>query len=75
MFEDDLSSPAVEVVPVRITKSAVRVKAKPAKRMTFDVYARRRALKKTHISGMRAFTKNPNIPRTLAEWDEFFKSY
>lgn len=59
----------------RTTKSAVRVNAKAAKRVTFDVYARRKLIKKTHIPGMRAFTKNPNVPRTLEEWDKFFESY
>lgn len=55
--------------------SAVRAKAKKQKTMDFDRYARRKGIKAHHVAGMKAFAKNPNMPRTLAEWDDFFSSY
>jgi hypothetical protein len=56
-------------------KSAVRVKATKEKRMDFDHYARRKGVKTTHVPGMRAFAKNPRIPRTYEEWDAYFAKY
>ncbi len=63
----------VVVVPTK--KSAVRSRVKPAKRMNFNRYARSKGIKATHIPGMKARAGNPNIPRTLEEWDTYFLDY
>lgn len=61
---------------VETKKSTVgRKKSSRKKRMNFDSYARRKGFKPTHIPGRKAYCKNPNIPRTLEEWDAFFKAY
>lgn len=64
-----------EPVPARKKSSTKRTKAKPAKRMNFDRYARSKGFRTTHIPGMKAFAKNPNMLRTLEAWDAFFKDY
>ncbi len=68
--------PASVPVPAKRTKkSVVRANVKPAKRMNFDRYARSKGFRTTHIPGMKAFAKNPNMLRTLEAWDAFFKDY
>ncbi len=64
-------------VPVARTKKSAtkRTKVKPTKRMNFSRYARSKGFRTTHIPGMRAFAGNPNMLRTMEEWDAFFKDY
>lgn len=59
----------------RTKKSVVRSKVKPAKRMNFARYARTQGFKTTHIPGLKARAGNPNIPRTLEEWNKLFQDY
>ncbi len=59
----------------KLEKPAVRTKTKRVKRMNFDVYARRKGIKATRVAGMKAFTGNPRIPRTMEDWDLFFEKY
>ena len=75
MDPQDPQKPEVAAAPKRTKKSTVRSKAKKPRRMNFDRYARAKGFRATHIPGMRAFTKNPNIPRTLEAWDKFFEGY
>lgn len=64
--------PSAPVAP----KTSIRhAKVKPAKRMNFARYARTKGVKATHVAGMKARAGNPNIPRTLEEWDAFFEGY
>jgi len=48
---------------------------KPARRYSFEQWASRRGVKAHHRGGLRAFTKNPDKPRTLEDWDACFKGY
>lgn len=45
------------------------------KKISFDVWATRRDVKLHHRRGMKAFVSNPNLPRTLEEWDSLFIDY
>jgi len=69
--------------PTVVTKSvskATKVKSittgtKPALRFPFDRYAVCKAIRATHIPGMKAFVSNPQVPRTMEEWDAIFATY
>lgn len=70
--DDVLGSEAPEQgVEVSVQVSAVA----PARRVSFDQWAAKRAIKESHRRGMRAFIKTPDRVRTIAEWDEAFKAY
>lgn len=62
----------VEVAPA--PKKAAAPKKK-AKRYSFEKWAARNGVKPHHKAGLKAFVKNINKLRTLAEWDECFKGY
>lgn len=69
--------PKPEVAEAAPQKKSVigRNRPKRAKRMNFSSYARRKGVKLTHVAGMRAYCKNPRIPRTVEEWDALFEKY
>lgn len=74
----DISAPVVEEPPVEESKPAPVKKSppvKPAKRMNFIRYARAKGIKPTHLAGMKARVSNPKRPRTIEEWDLFFRDY
>jgi len=50
-------------------------KVKPAKRFTFDQYARKKGFREQHVPGLRAFVKNPRMRKTVEEWDDLLKDY
>jgi len=67
---------AKKAAPKAAKKEVVKAApAKPARRYSFEQWASRRGVKAHHRGGLRAFTKNPDKPRTLEDWDACFKGY
>ena len=69
----------VEAAPAVVAEAPVQVAvaapASPARRVSFEQWAAKRSIKDNHKRGMRAFVKNPDRLRTIADWDEAFKAY
>lgn len=64
MMED---APEVQEAPARI--------APVERRISFDQWAARENIPMHNRRGRRAFVKNPDTPRTLAEWNALFKTF
>lgn len=52
-----------------------RPKARPARKFSFDQWAKRKGVKPHHMAGLRAYCSNPHKPRTLDEWEKVFVNY
>lgn len=68
----------LEEKPVNTPKPApipVRKVQKPVRRVSFEQWASRRSIKDSHKAGLRAYVKNPNVPRSLEMWDKVFSDY
>lgn len=63
-----------EAAPETVVSVAVKA-PEPARKVSFDQWAARRGVKTEHKRGMRAFVKNPDRVRTMADWDDAFKAY
>jgi len=77
--EPVVEKPKAKAAPIKSSKPAVKKQSvklvKPAKKVTFSQYAALRQIKVRHRAGMKAFIRNPNLPRTVADWDKCLKGY
>ena len=83
MKEDkDLLSKSPE--PMKVSEEKVQPKpvskvrpkkARPARKFSFEQWAKRKGVKAHWMAGLRAYCSNPHKARTLEEWEKCFKDY
>lgn len=68
-FREELKNALTALVPAVVP-------VKPARKLSFEQWAARKPkIKAHHVSGMRAFVKSPEKPRTEDEWNALFENY
>lgn len=73
--ELDMTEEAVLPAPKETKKVIVHKVQRPVRRVSFEQWASLRNIKQSHKGGMRAFVPNPEIPRSIQDWDKLFESY
>lgn len=72
--EEKVEEPTKKITK-KITPQRQSPFARAPRKVSFDVWAKTRGVKDHHKGGMKAFIKNPDVPRILEEWDRLLKNY